>query len=148
MVKRSAVPAISIELPSITCGDGSKKPRGTITVLVAGKAPRLRVQPASFVRLNSELWLVVAAYRLAAQPNVWRFICEQRQNTRPIDNEFTQRDIKRGKGMDTPRVVSTPFQKPEDVNAFFLDIPRYTTRRAFTTAELLHGHVLQEGGKP
>jgi len=64
---------VQIDLPSmITLDLPGRRERGSIRVFPAGKPPRLRFRPGSFIRYQSRLWEIMFAYRLADIPTKWR----------------------------------------------------------------------------
>lgn len=61
---------IDLQLPSIASLDPpGRKERGTIKVLPAGKAPKLRFAPGSFIEYQGKLYEIMFAYRVAAKPS-------------------------------------------------------------------------------
>jgi len=122
--------------------------RGAIRVLHGGKAPRLAFQPGSFVRLDGKLLAIICAFRLADEPHVWRFYCEERESLEPVaptDPLMAISHAVGATGEDVPRVVSHLFLGTYDVVKYFEPIYKYADWRLLTTADLKRGTVVSDG---
>ncbi len=119
-----------------------------VELMPAGKPPRFTqdYQPGSMIAFHNKLWEVLASFRLADEPHVWRFICQEipdlgsdRVVPMHMDNDY---------GFDwaeaLPRVVYELFPSETDARWFFgcLWAPRNGPLVIFTNQEMLQSRVL------
>ncbi len=141
---------VELRLPSLIRLDPDRRQeRGTIRVLPAGKAPRLRFQPGSFIRYGGKLWEIMFAYRLATNPAEWLYCCEQRQElvSGEPSSVFPGLTEALGAGATTPLVVREIFHDTMQMHEFFADIPTGRDRVAFTNKQLMQGAQLVSSGE-
>ena len=103
---------------------GPRRQWGHTHVKSAGKPPKLRWQPGSFVRVRGHLWEIIYAYRLQSEPSEWHFALERREELRTRTPEFLGTDTQEwGHGISTPRIVYELFRSWYDAENYFHDLP-------------------------
>lgn len=138
---------IQLPLPSQLTLKGHEQ-RGFISVLPAGKPPKLRFRPGTIIRIGSQHYQIVYAYRLQDSPHEWHFCCELRDGVEaPKLDEVMRVVTALGAGTDTPRVVREIFRDGYDVMNFFSDIPMNHDHVTFTNQELLNQATVVSSGE-
>lgn len=139
---------VAIPLPSVITLEGRQE-RGSIWVLPAGKAPKLRFEPGSFIRYKRVLYQIVYAFRTAANPSEWLYSCEER--TSLVSSEpselFPGLTEALGAGETTPRVVREVFHNEQQAQTFFSDIPIGRNRVTLSNKKLLQGAQVVSSGE-
>jgi hypothetical protein len=98
------------------------------------KPPRRRIQPGSFVVLDSKLYQVLMMYRRADEPNEWRYILEKRAS---IDEVYEDQN---------PHLHEDPVFDDEDW-WFERQIPQHSDRRWETNKVMVQrAEVISSGG--
>ncbi len=113
--------------------------RGIINVLPAGKAPKLRFAPGSFVRCrDGKLYEVACVYRIQDMPTEWLYRCNERQSLTPEPEDSLLCAINAlGAGSKTPRIVRQIFVDGFQAHTYFADIPVGRNCTTFTNRQLL-----------
>src|SRR5688572_19213851 len=97
-------PRVLLQLPSIIALTTSgREERGQIWVRPAGKPPKLRFPPGSFIRYKNKLYEIMFAYRVAAKPLEWLYCCEERQELKSGELDGPMATILSDAGSTTPR---------------------------------------------
>lgn len=115
------------------------RPEKQITVIPAGKPPKLRFHPGEFLRFEEELYEIIYAYRMAEKPHEWLFCLEERKSLRSVepDDHLGRALVGMGLGESTPRLIYDIFRNSLDVLEYFGDIPSHGHRRILSTKDLL-----------
>lgn len=132
----------SLPLPAIKSFDPLhgivEKERGSMSVMPAGKPPKMRFKPGQFIRFRKQLWEIVCAFRVARDPHEWLYELEERDGFQTVgarDEAQILRSV--GCGDKTPRVVREIFRGETDAMQFFADIPRYKSGVTVSNKTLL-----------
>ena len=126
---------ITKQLPSVLSDlSGGRRQRGDIQMYPAGKPPKLRFQPGTFVELEEEVYHILYAFRLAQAPEEWVYCLELCGGGRAPWYFLNMI----GAAQDTPRVVYELFLGDYDVLLYFEDIPMHRSRRNVTNRVLLN----------
>lgn len=144
------VSQVELRLPStITLDPPGRRERGTIWVQPAGRPPKLRFQPGSFIRYGGKLYEVIFAYRVAADPSEWRYCCEERQELTSGEPSgiFPGLTEALGAGDTTPRVVGEIFRDTQEAWCFFSEIPTGHNRTTFTNKQLVRAARVVSSGE-
>lgn len=141
---------VKLQLPStITLDPPGRRERGAIWVQPAGKSPKLRFQPGSFIRYVGKLYEIMFAYRVAEDPSEWRYCCEERQEltSGEAGGIFPGLIKALGAGDTTPRVVREIFRDTMQAWDFFSDIPVGRNRCTFSNKQLVQGAQVVSSGE-
>lgn len=142
---------IDLQLPPLPSLDGSPQKRGTIRVLHGGKAPRLSFQPGWYIRLDGELLVIMYAFRLQDNPDIWIYSCQRRDSLEPVQATDSlmavsmAADASGSVSDQTPRVVTHLFRNRNDVHQYFSALYLFTDPCERTTAQLQLGTLVSSG---
>jgi hypothetical protein len=143
-----------INLPPTTHSTGYQTQRGKVRVGAAGKPPKLRFHPGTFVQYQGYIYEIVFCFRIEEEPNVWNFQLEERRDLsgKPRDHiDAFLRGL--GCGINTKRIVYEMFRDGSDVHNYFRDIPCggnqicVTNKDMIQHAEVLSSGAVEPGGK-
>lgn len=125
-----------------------REPGGSISV-TTGKPPKLRFRPGTIVEYKGQVYEIVYAYRVKADPHEWFYCLEERSKSGELVLDQIGSALQAmGAGRDTPRVVYEIFRDHGDANTYFFDIPVERDRNTVKNKDLLKGgKVLSQGTK-
>jgi hypothetical protein len=135
------------EAPSVASVSGHRRVLGGMTVGAVGKPPKLRFRPGVFIRLKGQLYEVMYCYRIADNPQEWRYSLETRGtlSSEPVD-DIGKLAKAMGLGATTPRIVYEVFRSSHDASSFFMEIPMNGDRCDVGNQSMLrYGEVISSG---
>lgn len=141
---------VALQLPSVvTLDPPGRRERGVMWVRPAGKSPKLRFKPGSFIRYERKLYEIMFAYRVIGEPSEWRYCCEERQDliSGEVSERFPGLTEALGAGETTPRVVTEIFTTNQEAWFFFVDIPVGRNRITLLNKQLVRGAQVVSSGE-
>jgi hypothetical protein len=108
--------------------------RGGTRVLPAGKPPKMRFQPGSFVTFKGQLYEVLYAFRLKTAPNEWHYALGERSG---LKSRYTM-DL-------SERIVYQLFHSWYEATCHFMWATNESTLSASTKSLLQHGSLVSSG---
>ncbi len=119
-----------------------------MNVKPAGKPPKLRFRPGTFVKYKGSLCEVMYCYRVQDAPHEWLFCLEERQSLSSVPADFIGQALNAlGAGSTTPRVVYELFRDSMDALKFFSDIPRNGNSTIVTNKTMLNEVEIVSSGE-
>jgi len=143
--------SIRKDLPSrVTLGtlvSGKREQWGHVMVKSAGKPPKLRFHPGSFIKFQNNLYEILYAFRTVDDPHEWIYcLAERTELSSSPKDMISQIAVAIGAGDTTPRIVYELFKSSYDATRFFGDIVSGGDTVLVTNKRLLqNGNVISSG---
>jgi len=124
----------------------------------ASKPPKLRFRPGQFFRLKKsrgpgyevgQLYCIVWIYRLVAEPNIWKFVLEERSSLHPPGTELSVMCLEISGEVPFDERIKWQPVFPNDSPAGRIDPRDYChgDRALATTQQLLNDYELLSDGE-